>query len=76
MNHIIPVSIQSEDGEQCMNIKRKKVTTVFPVWRIITGVLGALASGIELILFHQSISASLLIGLEPIHKLAIIHVRE
>ncbi len=46
-----------------MNMKRKKVSTVFPVWRIITGVLGALASGITLILLHQSLSVFLTIGL-------------
>lgn len=46
-----------------MSIEHKKVSRLFPVWRIVTGVVGALASGIALILLYKSIPTTLATGL-------------
>jgi hypothetical protein len=45
-----------------MSKEHKKVSKPFPVWRIITGIVGALASGIALILLYKSIPTTLAIG--------------
>jgi hypothetical protein len=46
-----------------MNIKDKETSKRYPFWRVVTGVVGILASSISLILMYKSVSTSLTIGL-------------
>lgn len=46
-----------------MNIKDKETSKRYPFWRVITGVVGILASSISLILMYKSVSTALTIGL-------------